>query len=146
MKARIFLAGCPRIAALVEKDLYAAKFKVSVICTETGPAFYETDPAIPLRRELAGEYLPENLPPRIVEAAKGSLAVGGYNRGPERDYFDLAAVKFFGGFAHDPGKYPTPETGEYWGKLRRRIEDALRKGNPHDIADVALSLGIKLSE
>ena len=140
MKARFEICGCPSISIGISDGRERGKdFEVSVFLSETGGANYSTDPSAKLRKELAGFYDKENLPEKVMTAAKESLARGGYNRGPCRDYFDLQAAKYFSGVTG----YERDD--EKWVKLRRQMEDRLRKSNSIELLEIAITMGMRLS-
>jgi hypothetical protein len=139
MKARVEICGCPSIFVSIDDGRERGKdFEVSVFVAETGGASYQSDPAAKLRKELAGFFDKENLPEKVVSAAKESLLRGGYNQGPCRDFFDPQAAKYFSGVSG----YERDE--EKWTKLRRQMEDRLRKSNSIELLEVAINMGMKL--
>jgi len=102
--AKISLNSCPSISAYIRAE-GTDKFVVSVCLTETGGAYYPTDPAESYNLRLGGEYAVDpgrhsylhlpGLPKEIHAAAKASIAFGDYNNGPCRDFFTARALNFF---------------------------------------------------
>jgi hypothetical protein len=149
--AKIIINSCPSVSVFID-EIDHERFYVSVYLTETSNVNYVTDPAEAYRRRLSGEYAvdPNNcrnyrqlsgLPEEIVEAAKASIARGGYNAGPCSDYFTARALKYF-----------APLSAWYQGgqeEYNRLIDEAIvklealrAKSDTSRLDDLCLALGL----
>lgn len=140
-RAEIIINGCPQISlTLTSTDGF--NIKVSAWTSETGSASYPTDPANGFR-EWDGFYTPKTLPIEIYELGSKALLEGRYNSGPHSNQFDFYFAKLF-----LLGGNNTNFHNRDWKKVRRRIEDRLRKEFvPEFLLGIALKVGgIKFSE
>ena len=130
MIANFTWTGTPRTTCRIERQETGFEVSFSVV-GET--AHYPEDPAAPLNREFGGVHC--QLPAAVVEAAKGRIS---RPHGPRE--FTRAGWELFG--SHCGMTYP--QEREYFVSLRRRVEDALRKGNEEAVLEAALLLGVRM--
>jgi hypothetical protein len=149
--AKIQLCSCPSISAFID-EIDHERFYISVYLTESSNAVYVTDPAETYRRRLSGEYAkdPNNcrnyrqlsgLPEEIVEAARASIARGGYNAGPCSDYFTARALKYFAPLSawYQGGQ---EEYNRLLDKAAAKIEALRVSSDTSRLDDLCLALGL----
>lgn len=130
MIANFTWSGTPRIDCRIERQDSGFEVSFSVV-GET--AHYPECPAYRLNRELGGVF--RQLPPAVVEAAKGRIS---RPHGPRE--FTRAGWELFG--SHRGLTFSNER--EYFVSLRRRVEDALRKGNEEAVLEAAILLGVRM--